>query len=93
MNGFYRNEAYDRLREAQIGFRPLDTDGSQIAPAVAIAPVNTGELLRKARETLGLTQAALAEKLGIQAPALSAMENGAPIKPVTDFAMRYLLSQ
>lgn len=82
--GFYTNEAYTRLKEAQDAYTADKHDAEAI---------DTGEKIRAARVRMDLTQQALADMLGIQAPALSAMENGGPVKPQTDFAMRYLVSR
>lgn len=77
----FQSEAYDRLMEAQAAF----------VPPQMIEAIDTGEKLRAARADLGMTQAALAARLGIDGPALSKMENGEPIKASIDLAIRYLL--
>ena len=84
MVGFYTNEAYTRLVEAQAAF---------VAEQHEAEAIDTGEKLKAARIKMDLTQQALADLLGIQAPALSQMENGGQIKPQTDFAMRYLVNR
>lgn len=56
--------------------------------------VNTPEKLQQARNMLGLSQAAMAEKLGIGRIILNRMENdNAPISLRHDLAMRYLLNE
>jgi DNA-binding XRE family transcriptional regulator len=78
-------EAYDRLMAAQAAFKP-EGDG---ALHVAI----DGPGIRAARVALGLTQAKLAERLGIDGPKLSKMETGAEaVDPRTDLAVRALLA-
>lgn len=39
-------------------------------------PRSFGEMVRQARTTLGITQAELAERLGVRQPAVSAWERG-----------------
>lgn len=48
---------------------------------------------RAARETLGLTQAQLAEALGMQRRQIIRLEAGeTPIKPLHEYAVRWLLT-
>lgn len=81
LNQPFVSEAYDRLMEAQAAF----------VPAQMVEPVDYCERLKAVRLELGLTQAALGARLGIDAPAVSKMENGEPIKGYIDLAIRYLL--
>lgn len=76
------SEAYDRLVKAQLAF---------VKPSL-IDAVDDGKKLRAARDELGLTQAALASRLGLTAPAISNMESGADrINARVDLSVRYLL--
>ena len=78
----FQTEAYDRLVEAQKAY---------VKPELAEA-ISTGEQLRAARTELGLTQAALAEKLALTGTFIGLMERGSnPIEPRTDLSVRYLL--
>jgi transcriptional regulator with XRE-family HTH domain len=45
---------------------------------VNIQNVNHGDLIRRTREAKGLTQAQVAEQLGVSQPAVSRMENAPP---------------
>lgn len=85
LNQPFVSEAYDRLVEAQAAFR-LEGAGALHEPI-------DGTNLRTARATLGLTQARLAERLGIDGPRLSKMETGTdPVDARTDLAVRALLA-
>lgn len=76
------SEAYDRLKVAQMAF---------VRPG-AVEPVNCGERIKAARTELGLTQAGLANKLGLTGTFIGMMErDDKPIEPRTDLAVRYLL--
>lgn len=75
------SEAYDRLMEAQAAFK---------RPEI-VEPVDTGAKLKALRANLGLTQAALATRLGVDGPTISKVENGEPVKPLMDLALRYLV--
>lgn len=89
MTGFYRNEAYDRLLEAQRAFVPLSADGL----AIAVDPVDSGDRLKQARAKLGMTQAQLGEALDLTPVMIGLMERGdKEVGKRTDLAMRYLLS-
>jgi len=55
------------------------------------ALIRMGEMLRQAREARGLTQEALAEKIGMKQPAISRLEAGfGPHGPEIDTVMRYV---
>jgi DNA-binding XRE family transcriptional regulator len=89
MNGFYRNEAYDRLMAAQAAFVPLSVDGM----AIAVDPVDNGERLKEARTKLAMTQAQLGEALDLTPVMIGLMERGEKdVGKRTDLAIRYLLS-
>jgi DNA-binding XRE family transcriptional regulator len=82
------SEAYDRLMADRLRNMPA-------VPTVRVTGYDIAQPvtdIRAARDRLNLTQAALAEKLGIDAPRLSKIENGATIPPYLDLAMRTLLS-
>lgn len=52
----------------------------------------TNEEFRKARITLGLTQQALADKLGLNIRQISRLETeGSPVMKQTELAIKYLL--
>lgn len=89
MNGFYRNEAYDRLKEAQAAFVPIGSDGL----AIAVDPVDSGDRLKQARTKLTMTQAQLGEALDLTPVMIGLMERGEKdVGKRTDLAVRYLLS-
>lgn len=89
MSTFYRNEAYDRLLEAQRAFVPIAPDGT----AISVDPVDTGPRLKWARGKLGMTQAQLGDALDLTAVMIGLMERGdKEVGKRTDLAVRYLLS-
>lgn len=89
MNGFYRNEAYDRLLEAQAAFVPINSDGT----AISVDPVDSGGRLKWARTKLGMTQAQLGDALDLTPVMIGLMERGdKDVGKRTDLAVRYLLS-
>ncbi len=52
----------------------------------------TGAELRRARKRLGMTQAELAEALGMQRNSIARMENGRqPVMRTTELGVKYLL--
>jgi transcriptional regulator with XRE-family HTH domain len=55
------------------------------------ALVRMGDMLRQAREASGLTQQALARKIGMQQPAISRLESGfGPNGPELETVMRFV---
>jgi DNA-binding XRE family transcriptional regulator len=76
------SESYDRLMEAQRAY---------VKPGL-VDPIDTPEKLRAARNELGMTQAALGDKVALSGTFIGLMERGAnPIEPRTDLSVRYLL--
>lgn len=76
------SEAYDRLRAVQ---------NAHTRPGT-VEPVDSGARIKEARTQLGLTQAGLAERLGLTGTFIGMMErDDKPIEPRTDLAVRYLL--
>lgn len=76
------SEAYDRLIATQRN-AVVQVEGRP-------EPFTTGDQIRALRAQMSMTQAAFAELLGIDAPSLSKLENGGTIKPMLDYALRYL---
>jgi len=106
LNVPFVSEAYDRLMAAQSkamlqgqrSFSPVPDHGANSpAPQDVVArtsPDLTAPItdIRATREALGMTQSALAERLGLDAPRLSAWENGKAFPAYIDLAMRALVA-
>lgn len=59
----------------------------------ALRKKTDAEFVRDAREKLGLTQAELADKLGIERRTIMRYEGSTPLPLTTRFALMYLLSR
>ena len=99
LNVPFVSEAYDRLMIAQSKAMPAPVNIGANAHATQdvvtrAAPDLTAPItdIRATREALGLTQSALAERLGLDAPRLSAWENGKAFPAYIDLAMRALVA-
>lgn len=76
------SEAYDRLTAAQAAY---------VRPGT-VSAIDSGDKLKAARAEMGLTQAGLADKVGLTGTFIGMMErDDKPIEPRTDLAVRYLL--
>lgn len=86
LNQPFVSEAYDRLVEAQAAH------AVSLREERALAAIDSGEKLRAARTELGLTQAALGERLALTGTFIGMMERGSDkIEARTDLSIRYLL--
>jgi DNA-binding XRE family transcriptional regulator len=87
------NEAYARLMDAQAQQRAASAvlDVRPVSEAIKLLRAPAADL-RGARGTLGMSQAAMAEALGIDAPRLSKLENGDTVPRYIDLAVRCLLA-
>jgi ribosome-binding protein aMBF1 (putative translation factor) len=76
----------DELRQ-----RGLQNEGFREGYEARDGLIRMGEMLRKAREASGLTQEALAAKIGMKQPAVSRLESGfGPHGPEVDTVMRFV---
>lgn len=76
------SEAYDRLKAEQAAF---------VKPGT-VSAIDSGDKLKAARAEMSLTQAGLADKIGLTGTFIGMMErDDKPIEPRTDLAVRYLL--
>lgn len=88
LNQPFVSEAYDRLIEA----RAVNAESARLEREQAA--INNGAKLKAARAGLGLTQSALADRLGLTGAFIGMMErDDKPIEPRTDLSIRYLLTE